>query len=97
MRHSGLLYWQHSTELYLCWQHCLFLSNCARCVGNRNLFLEILPLVGSRDSILLVRDLVVRRTFKNDTAIQLLSSLPFSVRKPSEQLLTDLEVVGNKM
>ncbi|KDR09150.1 uncharacterized protein LOC110838941 isoform X2 [Zootermopsis nevadensis] len=59
----------------------------------RNLFLEMLPLVGSRDSILLVRDLMVRRTFQNDTAVQLLSSLPFSVREPSEQLLTDLEVL----
>lgn len=57
----------------------------------------MLPLVGSRDSILLVRDLMVRRTFQNDTAVQLLSSLPFSVREPSEQLLTDLEVVGNKV
>lgn len=56
----------------------------------------MLPLVGSHDSILLVRDLVVRGTFKNDAAMQLLSSLPFSAHKPSEQLLTDLEVVGTK-
>lgn len=66
-------------------------------VGNRNLFLEMLPLVGSHDSIMLVRDLVMTRTINNDTSIQLLSSIPFSVRHPSEQLLTDLEVVAHKL
>ncbi|PNF30690.1 hypothetical protein B7P43_G06086 [Cryptotermes secundus] len=59
----------------------------------RNLFLEMLPLVGSHDSIMLVRDLVMTGTVKNDTSIQLLSSIPFSVRQPSEELLTDLEVL----
>jgi hypothetical protein len=36
-------------------------------------------------------------TVKNDTSIHLLSSIPFSVRQPSEQLLTDLEVVAYKL
>lgn len=66
-------------------------------VCNRNLFLEMLPLIGSHDSIMLVRDLVMTGTVNNDTSIQLLSSLPFSVRQPSEQLLTDLEVVACKL
>jgi hypothetical protein len=57
----------------------------------------MLPLVGSHDSIMLVRDLVMTGTVKNDTSIQLLSSIPFSVRQPSEQLLTDLEVVAHKL
>jgi hypothetical protein len=57
----------------------------------------MLPLVGSHDSIMLVRDLVVTGTVKNDTSFQLLSSLPFSVRQPSEQLLADLEVVAHKL
>jgi hypothetical protein len=82
-------------RLYVCWQHSLFSSIYACSVGNRNLFLELLPLVGSHDSILLVRDLVVNGILKNDTAVQLLSSFPFSIRKQSEQLLTDLEVIGN--
>ncbi|XP_069680724.1 vitellogenin isoform X2 [Periplaneta americana] len=59
----------------------------------RNLFLEILPLVGSHDSKLLVRDLVMGGALKNDTADQLLSAFPFTVHHPSEQLLSDLEVL----
>jgi len=47
--------------------------------------------------MLLVRDLVIRGTVRNDTAIHLLSSLPFNVHQPSEQLLTDLEVVADKL
>jgi hypothetical protein len=46
---------------------------------------------------MLVRDLVMTGIVKNDTSIQLLSSLPFSIRQPSEQLLTDLEVVAHKL
>lgn len=57
----------------------------------------MLPLVGSHDSIMLVRDLVMTGTVENDTSIQLLTSIPFSVRQPSEELLTDLEVVAHKL
>jgi hypothetical protein len=39
----------------------------------------------------------MRGAVKNDTAIRLLSSLPFNVHQPSEQLLTDLEVVADKL
>ena len=77
------------------WKH--HISHCACFVGNRNLFLELLPLVGSHDSMLLVRDLVMRGTVRNDTAIRLLSSLPFNIQQPSEHLLTDLEVVADKL
>lgn len=66
-------------------------------VCNRKLFLEMLPLIGSHDSIMLVRDLVMTGTVDNGTATRLLHFLPFSVRQPSEQLLTDLEVVASKL
>lgn len=81
--------------LTLLWKH--HISHCALFVGNRNIFLELLPLVGSHDSILFVRDFVMGGTFKNDTAIRLLSSLPFNVHQPTEQLLTELEVVSYKL
>ena len=84
-----------SSQFTLQWNH--HISLCVCCVGNRNLFLELLPLVGSHDSMLLVRDLVIGGTVRNDTAIRLLSSLPFNVYQPSEQLLTDLEVVADKL
>lgn len=47
--------------------------------------------------MLLVRDLVMRGAVKNDTAIRLLSSLPFNVHQPSEELLMDLEVVADEV
>ncbi|PSN55285.1 hypothetical protein C0J52_01781 [Blattella germanica] len=58
-----------------------------------NIFMEVLRLVGSHDAVLLIRDLVMDGTLKNDTAIKLLMALPFTVRDPSEQLLKDFEVI----
>ncbi|KAJ9599526.1 hypothetical protein L9F63_009998, partial [Diploptera punctata] len=59
----------------------------------RNLFLELLPIVGSYDAALLIRDLIMSGTLKNDTAVDLLTTLPFSLHHPSEKLLTDFEVI----
>ncbi|KAK7871920.1 hypothetical protein R5R35_009724 [Gryllus longicercus] len=53
----------------------------------RNLFLKLLPQVGSNDAILLIQDLVRTGKEKGKIAIELLTVLPFYIRHPSEDLL----------
>ncbi|XP_068082833.1 vitellogenin-4 isoform X2 [Anabrus simplex] len=58
----------------------------------RNLFMKLLPQVGSDASVLFIRDLV-HVTKDNTTAIELLTVFPFYVRQHSEQLLTECETL----
>ncbi|XP_077288593.1 vitellogenin-5-like [Arctopsyche grandis] len=58
----------------------------------KNIFLEALPQAKSKAAILLVRDLVVDRKIKDETAIlHLLRKFPFNVADLSESLLRDME------
>ncbi|XP_032680145.1 uncharacterized protein LOC116848315 [Odontomachus brunneus] len=57
----------------------------------RNMFLEALPQVGSKESALFILDLIQANKVSDISAIQLLMQLPFHIRKPDVQLLVSLE------
>ncbi|XP_018353413.1 PREDICTED: uncharacterized protein LOC108755104 [Trachymyrmex septentrionalis] len=57
----------------------------------RNMFLEALPQVGSRESALFILDLVQGNEVSDMSAIQLLMRLPFHIKKPDVQLLVNLQ------
>ncbi|KAL0100276.1 hypothetical protein PUN28_019574 [Cardiocondyla obscurior] len=57
----------------------------------RNMFLETLPQVGSKESVLFILDLIQSNKVSDVSAIQLLMRLPFHVRKPDVQLLVSLQ------
>lgn len=59
----------------------------------RNLFLEIIPRVGTKASILLTRDLVVKNLCKPTTSILLLTTMPFHIAEISSELVGELEVL----
>ncbi|GAB0097423.1 ATP:guanido phosphotransferase [Sergentomyia squamirostris] len=59
----------------------------------RNLFLEFVPRIGTRASVLLTRDLVVKKSVKPSTAVQLLMSLPFHIDEMSQDLVRDCEIL----
>lgn len=57
----------------------------------RNIFLEILPRIGTAASVLLTRDIIVNKQVKSTTAVQLLISLPFHIDELSEKLVHECE------
>ncbi|KAL6253497.1 hypothetical protein P5V15_015343 [Pogonomyrmex californicus] len=57
----------------------------------RNMFLEALPQVGSKESALFILDLIQNNKVSDISAIQLLMRLPFHIRKPDVQLLVNLQ------
>lgn len=59
----------------------------------RNLFYDIIPRVGTKASVLLTRDLIVKPSCKPTTAIQLLITLPFHISELSAGLVSDVEVL----
>lgn len=61
----------------------------------RNLFLELIPRIGTNAAVLLTRDLIVNNRVKSTTAVQLLISLPFHIQELSADLVTDCEVLLN--
>ncbi|XP_046433449.1 uncharacterized protein LOC124186103 isoform X1 [Neodiprion fabricii] len=60
-----------------------------------NLFLEALPQVGSKDAALFILDLIQQKKVSNIVAVQLLTYLPFHIRKPDVELLVDLQAFLN--
>lgn len=58
----------------------------------RNIFLEVLPRIGTTASVLLTRDIVMKQQVKSTVAVQLLISLPFHIDELSGQLVRDCEV-----
>jgi hypothetical protein len=65
---------------------------------SRNIFLEILPRVGSPSSVLLTKHLVMEKLVRPTTAVQLLIALPFYISELSADLVKDCEEflhVGN--
>lgn len=59
------------------------------------MFLEALPQVGTTEAALFVLELIQTQTVSDITAIQLLTHLPFHVRKPDVQLLLGLQPLLN--
>lgn len=57
----------------------------------RNIFLEILPRIGTAASVLLTRDIIVKKQVKSTTAVQLLISLPFHIDELSQELVHECE------
>ncbi|XP_053999528.1 vitellogenin-3 isoform X1 [Hylaeus anthracinus] len=61
----------------------------------RNMFLEALPQVGTKEAALFILELIQDRKVSDMSAIQLLTQLPFHVRKPDVQLLVNLQTFLN--
>lgn len=61
----------------------------------RNIFLELIPRIGTKAAVLLTRDLIVGNRVKSTTAVQLLISLPFHISELSAELVTECEILMN--
>ncbi|XP_076394577.1 vitellogenin isoform X2 [Megachile rotundata] len=61
----------------------------------RNMFLEALPQVGTKESALFILELIQDKKVSDMSAIQLLTQLPFHIRKPDIQLLVSLQTFLN--
>lgn len=59
---------------------------------SRNIFLEILPRVGTVSSVLLAKDLVIEKQVRATTAVQILTALPFFISELSAELIKECEV-----
>lgn len=57
----------------------------------RNMFLELLPQIGTTASAHFIRDLVLQRRIKDLASIKLLAVFPFYARHSDETLLRDME------
>lgn len=60
-------------------------------VTAKNLYLKVLPMVGTRASAVFVRNLVRKHKVKDSIAVLMLITLPSYVRDTSEKLLQELE------
>ncbi|XP_017876855.1 uncharacterized protein LOC108623080 isoform X1 [Ceratina calcarata] len=61
----------------------------------RNMFLEALPQVGTKEAALFILELIQDKKVSDMSAIQLLTQLPFHIRKPDVQLLVNLQTFLN--
>nr|CAD7423433.1 unnamed protein product [Timema monikensis] len=61
----------------------------------RNLFLDILPQVGTEACALFIKDLILEKKVANATIVHFLTTLPFHIEHPSEELLLSLEELVN--
>ncbi|KAG8040663.1 hypothetical protein G9C98_002659 [Cotesia typhae] len=59
----------------------------------RNMFLELVPQIGTKDSALFVMDLVQQKKVSDITAMQLLTQLPFHIRKPDVEFLDKMKTL----
>lgn len=59
----------------------------------RNLFYDIIPRIGTKASVMLTRNLIVKNLCKPTTAIQLLITLPFHIADASLELVNECEVL----
>lgn len=59
------------------------------------MFLEALPQVGTKEAALFVLELIQDTKVSEMSAIQLLTQLPFHIRKPDVHLLISLQVFLN--
>lgn len=58
---------------------------------SKNIFLEILPRVGTSSSVLLTKYLIMNREVRSTTAVQLLTALPFFITELSYDLVKECE------
>lgn len=56
------------------------------------MFLEALPQIGTKEAALFILELIQDKKVSDMSAIQLLTQLPFHIRKPDVQLLVNLQV-----
>lgn len=61
----------------------------------RNMFLEALPQIGTKEAALFILELIQDKKVSDMSAIQLLTQLPFHIRKPDVQLLVNLQIFLN--
>nr|CAD7437537.1 unnamed protein product [Timema bartmani] len=61
----------------------------------RNLFLDILPQVGTEACALFIKDLILEKKVANATVVHFLTTLPFHIQHLSEELLLSLEELVN--
>nr|CAD7567213.1 unnamed protein product [Timema californicum] len=61
----------------------------------RNLFLDILPQVGTEACALFIKDLILEKKVTNATIVHFFTTLPFHIQHPSEELLLSLEDLMN--
>lgn len=59
---------------------------------SRHLFWDLLPQIGSNTSVVFIRDLVKSGRVKGFLAQRLVSTFPFYLRHPTEELLFQCEV-----
>ena len=57
----------------------------------RNMFLEVLPQVGTKHAALFVLDLIQELKVSDITSMQMLTYLPFHIRKPDTGLLIEMK------
>lgn len=58
-----------------------------------DVFLQILPLVGTRASLMCIKDLIWQKKVKDEVAINMLEVMPMYVKMPRLQMLTDMEMM----
>lgn len=56
-----------------------------------NLYQEMIPLIGTRSSIVFLRNLIREQKVSDDVAISMLIQMPFHLRLPSKKLLREVE------
>lgn len=59
------------------------------------LYQEMLPLIGTRSSIVFLRNLIKQKKVRDDVAINMLMHMPFHLRMPSKKLLREVEDLMN--
>ncbi|XP_076624582.1 larval-specific very high density lipoprotein [Colletes latitarsis] len=64
-----------------------------KAVTMKNIFLGMVPNVGTTAACLFTRNVIQRKTVSDLTAVAMLSKLPMNVKHPSEQLLRDMEAL----
>ncbi|XP_068085845.1 vitellogenin-3 [Anabrus simplex] len=64
-------------------------------IAKRDLFVKLLPQVGTHAATITVRNLIRKHKVKTWTAQEMLQSLAFNVRHPSEKLLQEMEELIN--
>lgn len=58
-----------------------------------SIFFELLPQVGSENSVNFMKELILKQKLKDITIIKMLSIFPLYVKEHSEKLLSDVEVL----
>nr|XP_050865119.1 uncharacterized protein LOC127070756 [Vespula vulgaris] len=71
--------------------HTIQYSKTPKDVTVRNIFLQIVPTVGTADSCIFAKNVIYQQKVSDLDAIMMLHKLPMYVKSPNEQLLADME------